>query len=321
MGTSAEVKHKTGLPRLLELAGGHRNLLVVSGVLSVVATTLLLAPFVPTYFVEKPLSEHAGPRRPEHRRIEFDHVCFSYGLTDDNTGIPALNDVSFVAEPDRFTVLVGPSSSAVSPLSPTSFRISGMSSREACVSTVSISMRSDRSICSSGFHLFQDEHLLYDTIGENIGMENTGATFKQVAEVAHRARCHEFIGRLRQDYRTAVGQRGASLSGGERKRVSIARAIPKDASILVFDETTVFTDPENEATVRQAIDDLVADKTVIMIANPLKSVRGTDRILLLKDSRLKEAGRHDDLLARVEVYRRLRAIQHEAAGWQVRTMT
>ena len=164
--------------------------------------------------------------------------------------------------------------------------------------------------------VFQDVYLFQDTIRDNIRFGKPGATDEVIA-AAEKACCHDFIMRLPQGYDTMVGEGGCTLSGGEKQRISIARAILKDAPIILLDEATASLDPENEVEVQKAIDTLIEGRTVIVIAHKLKTIMNADRIVVLEDGRVKEQGTHDELMRHEGLYARLWTIQEKSAGWTV----
>ena len=165
--------------------------------------------------------------------------------------------------------------------------------------------------------VFQDVYLFRDTIGNNIRFGREGATQAEVEDAARKACCHDFIMKLPLGYDTPVGEGGCTLSGGEKQRVSIARAILKDAPVVLLDEATAFLDPENEVDVQKAISALIRGRTVVMITHRLKTVRRADNILVLDGGRVVEQGKHDDLLAQGGLYSRLWTLQQEAQGWSI----
>ena len=165
--------------------------------------------------------------------------------------------------------------------------------------------------------VFQDVYLFQDTIRDNIRFGKPGATDEEIIAAAEKACCHDFIMRLPQGYDTMVGEGGCTLSGGEKQRISIARAILKDAPIILLDEATASLDPENEVEVQKAIDTLIKGRTVIVIAHKLKTIMNADRIVVLEDGRVKEQGTHDELMRHEGLYARLWTIQEKSAGWTV----
>ena len=165
--------------------------------------------------------------------------------------------------------------------------------------------------------VFQDVTLFNDTVMNNIRIGNPNATDEQVIAAAKAAYCDEFVREMPDGYQTLLGENGSTLSGGERQRISIARALLKNAPIILLDEATASLDPENEALVQKAIARLVEGKTVIMIAHRLRTVVDADQILVLEDGRLVESGTHSELMEKKGLYQRLYHIQQESLGWAV----
>jgi ATP-binding cassette subfamily B protein IrtB len=165
--------------------------------------------------------------------------------------------------------------------------------------------------------VFQDVVLFNDTIYNNIRIGNLDATEEQVMAAAKAACCDEFASNLPDGYQTRLGENGSTLSGGERQRISIARALLKNAPIVLLDEATASLDPENEVLIQQAISKLVEDKTVIVIAHRLRTVAGADKIIVLDQGRVVEEGTHEKLIGKKGLYARLYNIQQESLGWSV----
>lgn len=163
----------------------------------------------------------------------------------------------------------------------------------------------------------QDNYLFDDTVRENIRMGRLNATDAEVEAAAHAAGCDSFIGELPHGYDTMVGGGGASLSGGERQRISIARAMLKDAPIVILDEATANVDPENEDRLQKAIEALTRDKTIIMIAHRLKTVRRADQILVVDNGQIVQRGTHDELMGQDGIYRRFISGRKQAVGWKI----
>ena len=165
--------------------------------------------------------------------------------------------------------------------------------------------------------VFQDVYLFDDTIEANIAFGCEGATHEQVVKAARRARCDEFVSQLPQGYDTVVGEGGSALSGGERQRVSIARALLKDAPIVILDEATASMDPENERLVQLALTELTRDKTVVVIAHRLPTVEQADQILVMDQGRIVQRGTHRELLEREGLYRDFVEARAQAEGWRL----
>ncbi|WP_019913333.1 ABC transporter ATP-binding protein [Paenibacillus sp. HW567] len=250
---------------------------------------------------------------PSGEPIVFDHVTFGY-----DAGIPVLKDISFTIQPNTITALVGPSGSGKSTVTRLLARFWEIQGGSITIGGQPIRESDPERLLADISMVFQDVYLFQDTIGNNIRIGNMEATQDEIEEAAKRACCHEFITGLPQGYDTPVGEGGSTLSGGEKQRVSIARALLKDASIVLLDEATASLDPENETAVQQAINELVADKTVIIIAHRLKTIQNADQILVLDQGKLVEEGTHDQLLSKHGLYENLWSTQQGADGWRVK---
>nr|MCR5810359.1 ATP-binding cassette domain-containing protein [Lachnospiraceae bacterium] len=193
-----------------------------------------------------------------------------------------------------------------------------VNSGEICIGGVPIKEMTTEELLANISMVFQDVYLFRDTIEANIRMGKSDATHEEIVEAARRAACHEFIMSLPDGYDTMVGEGGSTLSGGEKQRISIARALLKDAPVILLDEATSSLDPENEVLIQQAISALVEDKTVIVIAHRLQSVCNADQIVVLDDGCITEKGTHDELLAYKGPYARLWDEQNHAGSWRIR---
>ena len=165
--------------------------------------------------------------------------------------------------------------------------------------------------------VFQDVYLFRDTVRNNIAFGREGATEAEVEEAAKRACAHDFIMRLPQGYDTMVGEGGSTLSGGEKQRISIARALLKDAPVVLLDEATASLDPENEVEVQRAVNALVEGRTVVVIAHKLRTTQNADNIVVMEAGRVVDQGRHAELLERGGLYARLWTLQNESVGWSL----
>ncbi|SFE25150.1 ATP-binding cassette, subfamily B [Paenibacillus algorifonticola] len=249
-----------------------------------------------------------------HPSIIFDQVTFGY-----EAQTPVLSGVSFTIKPKTITALVGASGSGKSTVTRLIARFWDIQAGTIYIGDQSIRTIAPEKLLQHISIVFQDVYLFQDTIGNNIRIGKMDATQAEIEAAAKRACCHDFISGLPQGYNTPVGEGGSTLSGGEKQRISIARALLKNASIILLDEATASLDPENEAAVQQAINALVADKTVILIAHRLKTIQNADNIIVLDQGRLVEEGTHDKLLNGQGIYSRLWHLQQQAEGWQVKT--
>lgn len=245
--------------------------------------------------------------------IDLRDVRFSYAGGDDEV----LRGISFRMEPGTVTALVGPSGSGKSTVAKLVARFYAPSSGAIRAGGVDLAGLDEESWLRNVSVVFQDVTLFDDTVMENIRMGRTGATDEEVRAAARAAHCEEFIERLPEGWATRLGENGARLSGGERQRISIARALLKDAPVVLLDEATSSLDPENETLVQDAVGRLCAGKTVLVIAHRLRTVAGADRIVVLDRGRVAEQGTHAELMASGGLYARLVRIQQESLGWTV----
>ena len=269
-------------------------------------------------FSEPETVEPKQPRSPERYDVEFRGVSFSYDAPDASRRTDALSDISFCAPQGGITALVGPSGSGKSTLANLIPRFWDVAEGRVCIGGVDIrDMRSEDLMNTVSF-VFQDTFLFYDTLLENIRIGRPAATPGEVEAAARAAQCHDFIARLPNGYDTKIGEGGVYLSGGEEQRVSVARAILKNAPVLVLDEATAFADPENEHRMHLALRELIRNKTVIVIAHRLSTVRHADRIIVLEQGRIVEQGRHEALLAGGALYKRMWDTYNSASVWAIR---
>ena len=245
--------------------------------------------------------------------IDLRDVRFSYADGDDEV----LCGISFRMEPGTVTALVGPSGSGKSTVAKLVARFYAPSSGAIRAGGVDLAGLDEESWLRNVSVVFQDVTLFDDTVMENIRMGRSGATDEEVRAAARAAHCEEFIERLPEGWATRLGENGARLSGGERQRISIARALLKDAPVVLLDEATSSLDPENETLVQDAVGRLCAGKTVLVIAHRLRTVAGADRIVVLDRGRVAEQGTHAELMASGGLYARLVRIQQESLGWTV----
>lgn len=261
---------------------------------------------------EKPLQEPcvcAAP--PADKTIRFEHVTFGYGEK------AVLKDLSVTFSEKAITALVGASGSGKSTITKLIARFWDVNSGQITVGGVPVKELTTDDLLGNISMVFQDVYLFHDTIENNIRMGKEDATHEEVVEAAKKACCHEFIMALPDGYDTMVGEGGSTLSGGEKQRVSIARALLKDAPIVLLDEATASLDPENEVLIQSAISELVCDRTVIIVAHRLQSIRNSDQIVVLDDGCVAEVGTHETLLQKGGKYTRLWEEQTRAGRWNI----
>lgn len=243
--------------------------------------------------------------------IRFEHVSFAYQDKE------VLHDINITLPKNSLTALVGPSGSGKSTVMKLCARF--YDPQKGCIFFNGVPMNeiNPESLMSHISMVFQDVYLFQDTIRNNIRFGKTDAKEEKIIAAAKKACCHDFIMRLPKGYDTLVGEGGCTLSGGEKQRVSIARAILKDAPIILLDEATASLDPENEVEVQKAIDSLIKGRTVIAIAHRLKTIKDADQIIVLDNGRIKEEGTHDDLVRNEGLYAHLWNIQESISGWKL----
>ena len=244
--------------------------------------------------------------KPEHFDIEFKNVDFGY---DSRT---VLKDVSFRIPEKTSTAIVGPSGSGKTTVCSLIARFYDPQSGSITLGGHDLREFTCDSLLSNISMVFQNVYLFHDTIRANICFGKPDATEEEILDAANKARCHDFIMALPDGYDTVVGEGGGTLSGGEKQRISIARAILKNAPVIILDEATASIDPENEHLIQQAISELTKGKTIITIAHRLATVRNADRILVVDDGRIAESGTHDELIRQNGLYRRFTEIREQA---------
>ena len=263
-------------------------------------------------FETPPLAEPSESNKPEKHDIEFRNVRFHYHDTD------VLKDIDFFLEENTMTALVGPSGSGKTTVTRLIARFWDVAEGEIRIGGVPLNCMRSEDLLSMISIVFQDVYLFNDTILGNIRVGRADATMDEVRAAAEKARCSEFIDRLPQGYNAMVGEGGATLSGGEKQRISIARALLKNAPIVLLDEATASLDPENELYIQEAIGELVKGRTLIVIAHRLSTVTRADRILVLKEGEIIERGTHRELLNLEDgFYRRMWDEQRKAGNWKV----
>lgn len=247
----------------------------------------------------------------ENMDISFDNVSFAYGEA------PVLDGVDFTAKTGEITALVGPSGSGKSTISKLAARFWDTDGGTVSVGGVDVKALDPEYLMQHFAFVFQEVILFNDTIENNIRIGKPNASEKEIKSAAKAACCDEFIERLPDGYKTMLGENGATLSGGERQRISIARALLKDAPIVILDEATASLDPENEVFVQQAINQLVAGKTVLVIAHRLRTVLHADHIVVLDRGKVVEQGKGEELLARSGLFSKMYHTQQDNCGWRV----
>jgi len=244
--------------------------------------------------------------------IELKDVSFSYG-----GGRKVIDHVSLKIPQGTTCAVVGPSGSGKTTLCSLIARFWDVQEGNVCVGGTDVKDCTADSLLKNLSMVFQNVYLFHDSIENNIKFGNPNATHGQVVEAARRAQCHDFIMALSDGYNTMVGEGGSTLSGGEKQRVSIARAILKDAPIVILDEATSSVDPENEHLLLAAIRELTAGKTLISIAHRLSTVRDADQIVVVDQGRIVQQGTHDALMAQDGLYRRFVQVREQAEGWRL----
>ena len=248
---------------------------------------------------------------PLNHDIELNHVSFSY----DKRKI--IDDISLFIPEKTTTAIVGPSGGGKSTLCNLIARFWDVDEGSVTLGGINVKDYSMNALMSNFSFVFQNVYLFQDTIENNIKFGSQEASHEEVIEAAKKACCHEFISKLPDGYNTVIGEGGASLSGGEKQRISIARAIMKDAPIVILDEATANVDPENEKDLMDAIEALTKEKTIIMIAHRLKTVRHADQIVVVDKGRIVQRGNHDQLMKEDGIYKRFVDARKKAVSWKL----
>ena len=261
---------------------------------------------------DTPIAEGTETFCPKGYDIVFDHVDFAY----DKEAV--LQDVSFTAREGEITALVGPSGSGKSTCARLAARLWDVTGGSIRVGGVDIATVDPEMLLSDYSMVFQEVVLFDDTVMENIRLGKRGASDAEVIAAAKAANCQEFVSKLPQGYQTPIGENGAKLSGGERQRISIARALLKDAPIVLLDEATASLDVENETKVQEALSRLLTGKTVLVIAHRMRTVAAADHIVVLKEGKVAQQGTPKELMAQGGLYRRMVELQSESARWNLK---
>lgn len=266
-------------------------------------------------FSEKTMPESLNPQKPHGYDITFTDVSFAYENKTEATRTDALHHINFTARAGEITALVGPSGSGKSTIANLIPRFWDVEQGEIKIGGTNVKNIATEQLMDLVSFVFQDSFLFFDTIYENIRVGNPHATREQVIAAAQAAQCDEFIQHLPKQYDTIIGEEGVYLSGGEEQRISVARAILKNSPILVLDEATAFADPENEYKMQLAIQKLIRNKTVIIIAHRLSSILSANRIVVLKEGCVVQQGTHEELCRQEGVYKKMWDVYTDASQW------
>ncbi|MBQ8137820.1 MAG: ABC transporter ATP-binding protein [Lachnospiraceae bacterium] len=249
--------------------------------------------------------------KPRNRDIHLEHVSFAY----ENRKI--IDDVTLDIKENTTTAIVGPSGGGKTTITSLIARFWDVQEGEVTLGGKNVKDYSFDSLMENFSFVFQRVYLFEDTIANNIRFGKPEATMDEVIAAAKLARCHEFIEALPDGYETVVGEGGASLSGGEKQRIAIARAIMKDAPIIILDEATANIDPENEKELTEAISNLTKEKTIIMIAHRLKTVKNADQIIVIDKGKIVQKGKHEDLMKEEGIYKNFVTGRKKAVSWKI----
>ena len=260
--------------------------------------------------VEKELAEGKYTEKLKNYDIIFEKVCFSYEKEQ------VLKDISFIAKQGELTALVGASGAGKSTIGVLIPRFYEPTDGVIKLGGVNIQEMPSNALMEDISFVFQDNDLLSGTIFQNIAMAKKGCSKEEVIEAAKKARCHDFIMKLEKGYETILGK-GNTLSGGEKQRIAVARAMLKDAPVLILDEATSYADSKNECLMQEALAELVKDKTVIMIAHRLGTIKNAQQILVLSEGQIVERGTHESLMKKEGVYRKMFSIFDEVRSWKM----
>lgn len=313
----------------LFLGGAIASEQLVAFMLMSLALSALLIAFEHSYGLLKELRlatanlEHAFDTKPlpykeeqvtlKHFDVEFEHVDFSY-----NSQTEVLHDISFHAKEGTTTALIGPSGSGKSTVANLIARFWDVTNGSIRIGGKDIRQLNPDGLLQYISEVFQENTLLSDTIYNNIKAGREDATEEEVIAAAKSAHCHEFIVKLPEGYQTKLSEGGNTLSGGEKQRIAIARAILKNAPILLLDESTASLDADNEAKINQALDHLMKKKIVFVIAHRLNTIQNADQIIVLNDGKIEEMGTHDSLLKKQGYYYAMVQEQQKAKEWIVK---
>ncbi|MFG6219753.1 ABC transporter ATP-binding protein, partial [Staphylococcus aureus] len=257
------------------------------------------------------LDENGKNLTIKNENIAFQNVNFSY---DDKQ---VIKNVNFEIPTQTSTAIIGPSGSGKSTLCHLLLRFYDIDDGNIRIDGVDIKDMTLSTLMSKISAVFQKVYLFNDTIENNILFGNPGATKEEIIRAAKQACCHDFIMSLPEGYQTMLNEKGSNLSGGEKQRISIARAILKDAPIIILDEATASIDPENEQLIQTAINELSKGKTVITIAHKLETIKNADQIIVLNEGEIIQKGSHDELIRKPGMYQDFIRIKSKSAGWKL----
>lgn len=259
----------------------------------------------------KPMDIDGEDIRPQNRDIHLDHVSFAY----ENRKI--IDDVTLTIKEKTTTAIVGPSGGGKTTLTSLIARFWDVDAGKVTLGGQDVRDYSFDSLMENFSFVFQRVYLFEDTIANNIRFGRPEATMDEVIAAAKKACCHDFIMSLPDGYDTMIGEGGATISGGEKQRISIARAIMKDAPVIILDEATANVDPENEKELTEAIENLTKEKTIIMIAHRLKTVRNADQIVVIDKGKIVQQGRHEELMQEEGIYKNFVSGRKKAVSWKI----
>ncbi|MCR5155569.1 MAG: ATP-binding cassette domain-containing protein, partial [Butyrivibrio sp.] len=261
----------------------------------------------------EPLPDNKSGKNPADNSVELKNVTYRYkGASRD-----AVKDVSLKIAPGEHVALVGPSGSGKTTIAELMVRFFDVSDGEVLLGGVNVKDIPAKELMKRISFVFQDSRLIKKTIFENVRMANPYATEEEVLDALKKAQCMDIIEKLPKGIHTVIGEKGTYLSGGEQQRITIARAVLKDAPILILDEATAFADPDNEAKVQAAFEELAKGKTLIMIAHRLSTVMNADRIFVCDDGKCIEEGTHEELMEKNGLYKRMFDEYSKSIEWKV----
>ena len=266
---------------------------------------------------EKPLKEADNPQKPKNYSISFENVYFDYGDSDSEEHV--LNDVNLKISENESVALVGPSGGGKTTIASLIPRFWDVQQGSIKVGDVDVRDISTRELMENISFVFQNTTLFKDSIYNNVAIGRKGASREDVEKALNLAQCGDIIDELPEGIDTVIGSDGTYLSGGQQQRIALARAILKDAPIIILDEATALADPENEYMIQKAISEITKDKTVIMIAHRLSTVRNVDRIYVVENGRIVEEGNHDNLVERDGLYSRMWDEFNQSIQWKVKS--